>query len=73
MSTLSRTATTDGSSVQVMLFSDRLEVMNSGGLPPTLTVEKLRVAHQSVLGNPLLAESMYLRRTSRRWEREPWT
>ena len=27
-----------------MLFSDRVEVMNSGGLPPTLTVEKLRVA-----------------------------
>ena len=45
-----------------MLFSDRLEVMNSGGLPPTLTVEKLRVAHQSVPGNPLLAESMYLMR-----------
>ena len=53
---------TDSSSVQVMLFSDRLEVMNSGGLPPTLTVEKLRVAHQSVPGNPLLAESMYLMR-----------
>ena len=35
---------TDSSSVQVMLFSDRVEVMNSGGLPPTLTVEKLRVA-----------------------------
>ena len=53
---------TDSSSVQVMLFSDRLEVMNSGGLPPTLTVEKLRVAHQSVPRNPLLAESMYLMR-----------
>ncbi len=50
------------SSVQVMLFADRLEVMNSGGLPPGLTVEKLRVAHQSVPRNPLLAESMYLMR-----------
>ena len=39
---------TDSSTVQVMLSSDRLEVMNSGGLPPTLTVKKLRVAHQSV-------------------------
>ena len=45
-----------------MLFADRLEVMNSGQLPPPLTVEKLRVAHQSLPGNPLLAESMYLLR-----------
>ena len=51
---------TDSSSVQIMLFADRLEVMNSGRLPPALTVEKLRVPHQSLPGNPLLAESMYL-------------
>ena len=51
---------TDNSSVQVMLFADRLEVMNSGRLPPPLTVEKLRLPHQSLPGNPLLAESMYL-------------
>ena len=52
---------TDSSSVQVMLFADRLDVMNSGQLPPPLTVEKLRVAHESLPGNPLLAQSMYLR------------
>lgn len=52
---------TDSSSVQVMLFADRLDVRNSGQLPPPLTVEKLRVAHESVPGNPLLAQSMYLR------------
>ena len=51
---------TDNSSVQVMLFADRLEVMNSGRLPPSLTVDKLRLPHQSLPGNPLLAESMYL-------------
>ena len=51
---------TDNSSVQVMLFADRLDVMNSGSLPPELTLEKLRVPHTSVPGNPLLAESMYL-------------
>ena len=51
---------TDNGSVQVMLFADRLEVMNSGRLPPPLTVDKLRAAHQSLPGNPLLAESMYL-------------
>ena len=53
---------TDNSSVQVMLFADRLEVMNSGRLPPSLTVERLREPHQSLPGNPLLAESMYLLR-----------
>ncbi len=53
---------TDNSSVQVMLFADRLEILNSGHLPPPLTVEKLRVAHQSLPGNPLIAESMYLLR-----------
>ena len=51
---------TDNSSVQVMLFADRLDVMNTGQLPPPLTVEKLRVAHESLPRNPLLAESMYL-------------
>ncbi len=51
---------TDNSSVQVMLFADRLEVVNSGQLPPALTVEKLRVPHQSMPTNPLIAESMYL-------------
>jgi len=45
-----------------MLFSDRLEVWNPGSLPPSLTLEKLRVPHGSVPGNPLLAESMYLTR-----------
>ena len=51
---------TDNGSVQVMLFSDRLEVWNPGRLPPALTLEKLREAHRSVPGNPLLAESLYL-------------
>ena len=50
----------DNGSVQVMLFADRLEVRNPGRLPPPLTLEKLREAHRSVPGNPLLAESMYL-------------
>jgi ATP-dependent DNA helicase RecG len=51
---------TSNGSVQVMLFSDRLEVWNPGTLPPTLTLEKLRQPHGSVPGNPLLAESLYL-------------
>lgn len=51
---------TSNGSVQVMLFTDRLEVWNPGALPPSLTLEKLREPHGSVPGNPLLAEPMYL-------------
>ncbi|HGT2643488.1 TPA: Fic family protein [Legionella pneumophila] len=47
-------------SVQVMLFADRLEIWNPGGLPPSLTLEKLRHPHGSVPRNPLLAEPLYL-------------
>jgi len=51
---------TSNGSVQVMLFSDRLEVWNPGKLPPSLTLDKLRRPHGSVPGNPLLAEPLYL-------------
>jgi ATP-dependent DNA helicase RecG len=47
-------------SVQVMLFTNRLEVWNPGGLPQSLTLAMLRVAHGSIPGNPLLAEPLYL-------------
>ena len=47
-------------SVQVMLFSDRLEVLNPGRLPPPLTLEQLRDTHPSVPNNRLLARSLYL-------------
>lgn len=53
---------TNNGSAQVMLFSDRLEVWNPGGLPPSLTLEKLRQPHGSVPFNPLLAEALYLAR-----------
>jgi ATP-dependent DNA helicase RecG len=51
---------TSNGSVQVMLFSDRLEVWNPGTLPAPLTLAKLRHPHGSVPGNPLLAEPLYL-------------
>ena len=51
---------TENGGVQVMLFSDRLEVWNPGRLPPSLTPRKLRVAHRSIPGNPLLARGLYL-------------
>ena len=51
---------TSSASVQVMLFSDRLEVLNPGRLPPPLTLEQLRDTHPSVPNNRLLARSLYL-------------
>jgi len=49
-------------SVEVRLFTDRLEVWNPGRLPGTLTLEDLRRDHPSVPHNPLIAESLYLTR-----------
>ena len=51
---------TNNGSVQVMLFSDRLEVWNPGRLPVPLNLENLREPHASVPSNPLIAESLYL-------------
>jgi len=51
---------TSNGSVQVMLFPDRLEVLNPGRLPAGLTIEELFTAHKSIPANPLLAESLYL-------------
>ena len=51
---------TSNGSVQVMLFADRLEIWNPGGLPSSLTLERLRLAHGSVPHNPLLTAPLYL-------------
>jgi ATP-dependent DNA helicase RecG len=47
-------------SVEIMLFSDRLEIWNPGTLPPSLTIESLRKTHSSYPGNPLIAEPLFL-------------
>ncbi len=49
-------------SVQVTLFSDRLEIWNPGELPPPLTMERLRVPHPSIPRNPLVADPLFLAR-----------
>lgn len=48
------------SGVQVMVFADRVEVWNSGSLPPELTVEDLKKPHTSFPANPLIANVLYL-------------
>ncbi|GBE04053.1 hypothetical protein BMS3Abin09_00978 [bacterium BMS3Abin09] len=52
----------NNASVEVRLFTDRLEVWNPGRLPGTLSLDDLRTDHPSVPNNPLLAESLYLTR-----------
>ncbi|MFZ2491412.1 MAG: ATP-binding protein [Thermoanaerobaculia bacterium] len=49
-------------SVEVRLFTDRLEVWNPGRLPGNLTAEDLREDHASIPANPLIADPMYLAR-----------
>ncbi|MEI6104787.1 MAG: DUF4062 domain-containing protein [Methanothrix sp.] len=49
-------------SVQVMLFSDRLEVWNPGELPPQLSFQSLCEPHPSIPHNPLIAEPLFLTR-----------
>lgn len=53
---------TSNASVQVMIFSDRIEVWNPGQLPPPLTPEALSRPHASIPHNPLLAEPLFLTR-----------
>lgn len=50
---------TSNGSVQVMLFTDRLEISNPGKLAPELTLAKLKIRHASYPTNPLLAECLY--------------
>jgi predicted HTH transcriptional regulator len=45
--------------VQVIVFSDRMEVWNPGELPPGLTPELLRKPHGPIPRNPLIAEPLY--------------
>jgi len=47
-------------SVQVHVFTDRVEILNPGALPGKLTVEDLRKAHSSHPRYPLLAEAFFL-------------
>jgi ATP-dependent DNA helicase RecG len=45
--------------VQVLVFTDRMEVWNPGELPPGLTPELLREPHGPMPRNPLIAEPLY--------------
>jgi len=47
------------SSVQVMVFLDRVEIWNSGTLPGNLKIEDLKKPHSSHPSNPTLANVLY--------------
>jgi len=46
--------------IQVMVFSDRIEIWNPGQLPSGLTPEWLRTPHSSIPRNPLIADPLFL-------------
>jgi len=45
---------------QIMVFADRIEIWNPGGLPKQLKIDDLRKPHPSIPRNSLIAESFYL-------------
>jgi hypothetical protein len=45
--------------IQVIVFSDRVEIWNPGKLPPGLSLEKLREPHGPIPRNPLIAEPLF--------------
>lgn len=47
------------SNIQIRIFDDRLEIWNPGCLPPGLTVEKLKIKHNSIPRNPLIAKAFF--------------
>lgn len=53
--------------VQVRIYSDRLEVWNPGRLPPDLTIEALYREHHSHPRNPLIADAFYRARLIEHW------
>lgn len=50
---------TSNAGIQVMLFSDRLEVWNPGSLPAGMTMKSLRIEHSSVPHNPLISDPLF--------------
>lgn len=58
------------SNVQLRIFEDRIEVWGSGPLPEPLTVEDLKMEHDSIRRNPLIARCFFNIGFIEEWERE---
>jgi ATP-dependent DNA helicase RecG len=55
------------SHIQVRIHDDGITILNPGGLPEGMTVDKLRSEHPSIPRNPLLAETFFLAGLIEKW------
>ena len=58
-----------GSSVSLAIYDDRIEIINPGAFPPSLTIEELRAGNKSEPRNPIIARVMYVRKALEAWGR----
>lgn len=49
-----------GASIQIRIYDDRMSVWNEGILPSGLTVDDLKVEHNSIPRNPKIAKTCFL-------------
>ena len=55
------------STVQIRIFDDRIEIWGVGPLPKPLTLKDLVKKHDSVLRNPLIANSLFMIKYIEQW------
>jgi len=53
--------------IKIAIFDDRIEISNPGQLPEPLTPSMLKKKHDSILRNPLIANSFFLIRNVEQW------
>lgn len=58
-----------GGSIDIAVYDDRVEIYNTGALPPGVEIEELKRTHKSVPRNPLIAHIFYLCSKIERWGR----
>ncbi|RLF32490.1 MAG: hypothetical protein DRN08_06585 [Thermoplasmata archaeon] len=53
--------------IKIAIFDDRIEISNPGQLPEPLTPPMLKKKHDSILRNPLIANSFFLIKNIEQW------
>jgi ATP-dependent DNA helicase RecG len=59
----------NGGSIGVAIYDDRLEITNTGTLPPGITIDELTKPHTSQIRNDLIADTFYRRGIIEQWGR----